>query len=61
MPLILEEIRKGNPDADITILISTGCHRETTKEELEAKFGPEIVSKEKYTSIIVMTRVCLLT
>lgn len=47
MPLILEEIRKGNPDADITILISTGCHRETTKEELEAKFGPEIVSKEK--------------
>ena len=47
MPLILEEIRKGNPDADITILISTGCHRETTKEELEAKFGSEIVSKEK--------------
>lgn len=47
MPLILEEIRKGNPNADITILISTGCHRETTKEELEAKFGSEIVSKEK--------------
>jgi nickel-dependent lactate racemase len=47
MPLMLEEIRKGNPDADITILISTGCHRETTKEELEDKFGPEIVAKEK--------------
>jgi len=47
MPLMLEEIRRGNPDADITILISTGCHRETTKEELVEKFGPEIVAKEK--------------
>lgn len=47
MPLMLEEIRKGNPDADITILISTGCHRATTKEELIEKFGPEIVANEK--------------
>jgi lactate racemase len=47
MPIMLEEIRKGNPEADITILISTGCHRETTKAELEAKFGPEIMSSEK--------------
>lgn len=47
MPLMLAEIRKGNPDADITILISTGCHRETTKAELEAKFGPEIMATEK--------------
>ncbi|MBR5152187.1 MAG: nickel-dependent lactate racemase [Clostridia bacterium] len=46
MPLMLEEIRKGNPDADITILIATGCHRGTTKEELVAKFGEEIVAKE---------------
>lgn len=47
MPLMLQEIRKGNPDAKITILISTGCHRETTKEELIDKFGPEIVESEK--------------
>lgn len=47
MPLMLAEIRKGNPKADITILISTGCHRATTKEELEAKFGPEIMANEK--------------
>ena len=46
IPPMLEEIRKGNPDADITILISTGCHRETTKEELVNKFGQEIVDKE---------------
>ncbi|MCR5732691.1 MAG: nickel-dependent lactate racemase [Sphaerochaetaceae bacterium] len=47
VPPMLAEIRKGNPDADITILISTGCHRGTTKEELINKFGPEIVEKEK--------------
>ncbi len=47
IPLMLEEIRRGNPEADITILISTGCHRETTKEELLNKFGPEIMKNEK--------------
>ena len=47
MPLMLEEIRKGNPEAKITILIATGCHRGTTKEELVSKFGEEIVEKEK--------------
>ena len=34
MPLYLEEVRKGNPDADITILIATGMHRATTEAEL---------------------------
>lgn len=47
MPLILEEVRRGNPDADITILISTGCHRATTQEELKEKFGEEIFLNEK--------------
>lgn len=47
VPPMLKEIRKGNPNADITILIATGCHRETTKEELINKFGPEIVNSEK--------------
>lgn len=46
-PILLEEIRRGNPEADITILISTGCHRGTTKEELVSKFGEEIVRNEK--------------
>lgn len=46
MPLMLEEIRRGNPDANITILIATGCHRGTTKDELISKFGEEIVEKE---------------
>ncbi|NLC44327.1 MAG: nickel-dependent lactate racemase, partial [Clostridiales bacterium] len=47
MPLMLDEIRLGNPDGDITILIATGFHRGTTKDELVAKFGPDIVADEK--------------
>ena len=46
MPAMLAEIGKGNPDADITILIATGCHRGTTKDELINKFGEEIVKNE---------------
>ena len=47
MPPMLAAIREGNPQADITILIATGCHRGTTKEELVSKFGEEIVANEK--------------
>ncbi|MBR0185572.1 MAG: DUF2088 domain-containing protein, partial [Synergistaceae bacterium] len=47
VPPMLREIREGSPEADITILISTGCHRGTTKEELINKFGEEIVANEK--------------
>lgn len=47
VPPMLREIRAGNPNADITILISTGCHRETTKAELVSKFGQEIAANEK--------------
>lgn len=47
IPHMLKEIRKGNPNADITILIATGCHRGTTKDELVFKFGEDIVANEK--------------
>jgi len=47
VPLMLEEIRSGNPEAEIIFLIATGFHRGTTKEELINKFGTEIVAKEK--------------
>lgn len=46
LPPMLREIRRGNPGAQITILIATGCHRGTTKEELVEKFGPRIVAEE---------------
>ena len=47
IPQMLAEIRKGNPNADITLLVSTGLHRLTTQEELISKFGEEIVKAEK--------------
>ncbi len=47
IPPMLAEIRAGSPDAEITILIATGCHRGTTKDELAQKFGEEIVKNEK--------------
>jgi nickel-dependent lactate racemase len=47
IPPMLTQIREGNPNADITILIATGCHRGTSKEELEDKFGPDIYRDEK--------------
>ena len=46
LPPMLEEIRAASPDAEITILISTGTHRATTHEELVAKFGADIVRDE---------------
>ena len=46
IPEMLREIRRGNPDAKITILIATGCHRGTTKQELIDKFGEDIVENE---------------
>lgn len=47
LPILLREIREGNPDADITILIATGLHRETTQEEQRRMFGDNIVDNEK--------------
>ena len=49
MPGVLEEIKAGNPNAKITILIATGFHRPTTREELIYKFGEDIVDREDIT------------
>ncbi len=46
IPFMLKEIREGNPQAEITLLIATGFHRATTREELVGKFGEEIVEHE---------------
>lgn len=47
LPILLDEIRQGNPQADITILIATGLHRATTEEEQRRMFGDAIVDREK--------------
>ena len=46
LPILLSEIRLGNPEAEITILIATGLHRATTQTEQRAMFGDEIVERE---------------
>lgn len=47
LPPMLRQLREGNPDIQITLLVATGFHRLTTKEELTAKLGEEIASTEK--------------
>ncbi|MDR1479117.1 MAG: nickel-dependent lactate racemase [Planctomycetaceae bacterium] len=46
VPPLLAGIRQANPQAEIIILIATGCHRETTHEELIEKFGQNIFESE---------------
>ncbi|WP_125153859.1 nickel-dependent lactate racemase [Clostridium rectalis] len=47
MPILLRRIRKVNPNISIKILIATGFHRPSTREELVSKFGQEIVDNEE--------------
>ena len=47
IPPMLRQIRKGNPNAKVVLLIATGCHRLTTREELVDKFGEEVVDNER--------------
>ena len=46
-PLLVEEIRRTNTDAEIIFLIATGFHRASTSKELEDKFGKEFLSTIK--------------
>lgn len=45
LPEMIAELEKGSPDIEITLLVATGFHRATTKEELKAKLGKEIMSR----------------
>lgn len=47
LPLLLAEIREGNPDAEITVLIATGLHRGMSPEEMKARFGEELCARER--------------
>lgn len=47
IPPMLEELRRGNSEIAITLLVATGFHRVTTQQELIAKFGEDIVRQEK--------------
>jgi len=47
LPILLNELRSQNTDVEIKILIATGFHRPTTKEEMIYKFGSGIVNNEQ--------------
>ena len=52
LPEIMKEIEAGNPDATLTILIATGFHRLTTRDELISKFGEEMVDHPKIKYVV---------
>ena len=47
LPPMLRQLRQGNPDIEVTLLVATGFHRLTTTEELVSKLGEDIASTEK--------------
>lgn len=46
IPFMLQELREGSPNIDITLLVATGFHRPTDKRELVTKLGEDIVENE---------------
>ena len=52
LPVMIEELRTGNPDIRITLLVSTGFHRPTTVEELRNKLGEELYEEFKDDIIV---------
>ena len=42
LPQLVDEIRAGSPSAKITVLVATGFHRPTTREEMLDKYGEEL-------------------
>lgn len=46
LPPVLRQLRQGNPDIRITLLVATGFHRLTTRQELTAKLGEKIAGSE---------------
>ncbi|MBP5542886.1 MAG: nickel-dependent lactate racemase [Kiritimatiellae bacterium] len=47
IPPMLERLRRFNPGIDITLLVATGCHRPSRREELVEKLGEEVVAHER--------------
>ena len=47
VPPMLARLRRGNPGIDVTLLVATGFHRGTRREELVEKLGEEIMARER--------------
>ncbi len=48
LPPLLAEIRRGSPQAEITILVATGCHRAMTEKEMRQRFGDDVFERERF-------------
>ncbi|GAY75653.1 novel D-mannonate dehydrogenase [Sporolactobacillus inulinus] len=46
-PILLRHLREAAPEARIRILVATGFHRPSTREELVNKYGQKIVDEEE--------------
>ena len=47
LPFLLQELREGNPDIRVTLLVATGFHRPSSTEELRQKLGTKSMSGRK--------------
>ena len=47
LPFMLAELRRGNPDIQITLLVATGFHRPTSREDLVQKLGEKLAAEER--------------
>ena len=47
LPPMLRQLREGNPEVQIKLLVATGFHRLTTRQELEEKLGKELAETEE--------------
>ncbi|MCX7796784.1 MAG: nickel-dependent lactate racemase [bacterium] len=61
-PLLLEEIKLGNPITKITTLIATGLHSKLTEEEMEEKFSSnirnniDIITHDAYNEVVYLSK-----
>lgn len=52
LPEMIADLRKGNPDIEISFLVATGFHRPTSTEELRNKLGDELYEEFKDRIIV---------
>ena len=60
LPLLLAEIRKGSPKAEMRILIASGMHRAMTAEEMRDRFGEKLLEDEQFLVHDAKTDPCVL-
>lgn len=52
LPNMVRELKEGNPDIKISLLVSTGFHRPTTIDELKSKLGDELYEEFKDNIVV---------